>query len=81
MAHVICPKGCGKKFISLAHAEKHAEIDHAEPEKPLRKGWATPHGFIDFAKPVTYEQACVTAEIIGNAAKAKLKEKTNDQAT
>lgn len=73
--YVKCPKGCGKKFISLAHAEKHAEVEHAEPENPLRKGWTTPHGFIDFAEPVTYKQACETMEIIGNVMKNKIEEK------
>lgn len=27
-----------------------------------RKGWRTPYGFIDFTKPVTYEEACAAME-------------------
>ena len=73
--YVKCPKGCGKKFISLAHAEKHVEVDHAEPAKLLRKGWVTPHGFVDFAEPITYEQACETMETIYNLMKNKIEAK------
>lgn len=31
------------------------------PDGALRKGWVTPHGFMDFQQPVTYEEACKTA--------------------
>ncbi len=31
----------------------------AQKDGVLRqKGWATPYGFIDFKKPMTYEEAC-----------------------
>lgn len=59
--HVQCPAGCGKKFISQAHAETHADNAHdnwRDPQPVKRKGWATPHGFIDFSHPVTYQEAC-----------------------
>lgn len=32
----------------------------------LRKSWATPRGFIDFAKPVTYKTACEFMEAMAN---------------
>lgn len=37
----------------------------------LRKGWATPHGFIDFAKPVSYKTACDFMEKMANRRKQK----------
>lgn len=37
-----------------------------EKEKgaPVAKGWRTPHGFIDFIEPVTYDEACKEMEKI-----------------
>lgn len=29
-----------------------------KPDPSKRKGWGTPHGFVDFTVPVTYEHAC-----------------------
>lgn len=65
MTKTACPAGCGKKFITANHAEKHADTSHPNwktPKMPKAKGWATPFGFIDFGQPVTYEQACQTAQ-------------------
>lgn len=33
-----------------------------KPDTNKRKGWATPYGFIDFIKPVTYEVALAEME-------------------
>lgn len=27
-----------------------------------RKGWQTPYGFVDFAEPVSYEEACAISK-------------------
>ena len=54
----VCPAGCGKKFISADHAKSHADLVHPDWMTPKQRGWATPYGFVDFAEPVTYEQAC-----------------------
>lgn len=59
-AKAICPvAGCGKKFITSAHAVSHADVAHPNwiEERHKRKGWATPYGFADFTYPVTYEEA------------------------
>jgi predicted cobalt transporter CbtA len=69
MTKALCPDGCGKKFISAEHAEKHADAAHpgwrvAKPVK--RRGWATPDGFMDFAEPVTYEEALAKTQEISN---------------
>lgn len=53
-----CPAGCGKRFISADHAKSHADIAHPDWMMQKQRGWATPYGFVDFAKPVTYEEAC-----------------------
>ena len=61
----LCPAGCGKKYISEQHAKAHADVEHAgwdDPKQRKSKGWATPHGFIDFMDPVTYEEACEIME-------------------
>lgn len=31
-----------------------------KPDPNMRKGWATPYGFIDFTVPVSFEHACET---------------------
>ena len=64
MSKAVCPAGCGKKFISAEYAERHADADHADWRTPKAKGWATPHGFVDFAEKVTYEHACEVAKNI-----------------
>lgn len=56
-----CPMKCGLKFISKEHAERHANKEHPDWLTPKQKGWATPHGFIDFTVPITYEEACQRA--------------------
>jgi hypothetical protein len=58
MSKAICPAGCGQKYISKEHAERHADADHPDWRIPKSKGWRTPYGFIDFREPVTYEHAC-----------------------
>jgi hypothetical protein len=57
-----CPAGCGKKFISSEHAERHADAVHADWRIPKSKGWTTPYGFIDFGEKVTFEEACAIAK-------------------
>lgn len=59
----LCPAGCGKKFITKEHAERHADTEHTDWKIPKRKGWVTPHGFADFSEPVTYETACTATEM------------------
>lgn len=54
----LCPAGCGLKFITKEHAERHADAEHLDWRIPKSKGWRTPYGFIDFREPVTYEKAC-----------------------
>lgn len=56
-----CPVQCGKRFISNEHAMSHADLEHPEwiEQRNKRKGWVTPHGFGDFQRPVTYEEACI----------------------
>lgn len=64
----LCPAGCGKKFITKEHAERHADEKHVgwrEPKPKTSKGWCTPYGFIDFSYPVTYEHACKTMKEMG----------------
>ena len=65
MTKTKCPANCGKIFISYEHAKAHADAAHPDwmfDKKPLeamkRKGWMTPHGFGDWDRPITYEQAC-----------------------
>lgn len=58
MMKTLCPSGCGKKFISPEHAERHADSAHPDWRIPKSKGWPTPYGFVDFSRPVTYEEAC-----------------------
>lgn len=50
---------CNKKFITAAHAKSHEDIAHPQntDEEQMRRGWATPYGFVDFVEPVTYEYA------------------------
>lgn len=55
---VQCPAKCGKKFVSVEFAEKHADEAHEDWRIPKSKGWRTPYGFGDWAYPITYEQAC-----------------------
>ena len=64
MTKTLCPGGCGKKFITKEHAEAHANAEHPDWKIPKSKGWETPHGFVDFSYPVTYEEACETARKI-----------------
>lgn len=74
MTKTLCPDGCGKKFISAAYAELHADVNHIgwrEPKNTKKKGWATPYGFVDFGEPVTYEQACATAMKLSDAFEVK----------
>ncbi len=66
MAHH-CPNKYGKKFISKLHADEHARTAHPMPpplDGSLRKGWVTPHGFVDMKEPVTYEEACEAAKAV-----------------
>jgi hypothetical protein len=72
MAYTKCPAGCGKKFITKEYAERHADEDHKDWRIPKQRGWATPHGFVDFREPVTYEQACATAQKISENMRGKL---------
>ena len=70
----MCPAGCGKKFITADHAERHADAEHPDwktPKMPKARGWATPYGFVDFREPVTYEQACEVAQKINESAVGK----------
>ncbi len=52
-----CPAKCGKRFVSQAHAEAHADREHYDWRTPRLRGWGTPFGFIDFKHPVTYQEA------------------------
>lgn len=61
---VLCPAGCGKKFISQLWAESHADLEHPDWKVPKSKGWVTPYGFVDFQYPVTYEFACEQMKVI-----------------
>lgn len=73
----LCPAGCGKKFISAEFANAHADREHPDwklHQAPKRKGWATPHGFVDFRDPVTYEEACEAAQFIVQAMRVKKEE-------
>jgi hypothetical protein len=49
---------CGKKFLSEDFLTKHIQEVHPESFVDRRRGWATPHGFVDFSKPVSYDEAC-----------------------
>jgi hypothetical protein len=74
--YILCPGGCGKKFISQAHAEAHADLEHKDwklPKVPKRKGWVTPFGFVDFKEPVTYEEAVETSRLMHEFMKASTK--------
>lgn len=64
MAYPLCPE-CGLKFKNKEFLEKHMDKEHEGWREPKRKGWCTPHGFIDFTVPVTYEKACKLAKDIG----------------
>jgi len=64
MIYVKCPAGCGQKYISAEHAERHADAEHPDWKMPKARGWATPFGFVDFQEKVTYEEACKRAEKI-----------------
>lgn len=64
MSRALCPAGCGQKYISKEHAERHADQNHHGWRTPKSKGWATPYGFVDFFEPVAYEKACATAKKI-----------------
>lgn len=74
---IICPAGCGKKFVNEYHIKRHLEVMHkGEAMQELkRKGWATPYGFVDFKEPVTYEEACELSKVLGEAMRATLNEK------
>lgn len=72
MTKAECPIRCGKKYIDAASAEKHADSAHPDWRIPKSKGWATPHGFVDFAEPVTYELACEKAAAIAGELRSKL---------
>ena len=61
MTKTLCPARCGKKFITAEHAVAHADAEHPDWRTPKQRGWATPHGFIDFRQPVTYAEACEVA--------------------
>ncbi len=64
-----CPAKCGKRYLTKEHAEIHADAAHKDWRTPRQKGWVTPHGFVDFAYPVTYEEACAEALKFAEAAK------------
>lgn len=42
--------------VGIPEHLKKKPVEKADPNK--RRGWRTPYGFIDFSKPVTYEEAC-----------------------
>ena len=71
MTKTLCPAGCGKKFITKEHAERHANAEHNDWKIPKSRGWATPHGFVDFREPVTYAEACEQARIIFESVKGR----------
>lgn len=48
------------------------------PDPNKRKGWSTPHGFLDFTHPVTYEDACKQGEQLAEFA-AKLWDKHKEK--
>lgn len=66
---VLCPAGCGRKFVTQTFAEAHADREHEDWRTPKARGWATPYGFADFSNPVTYEEACAFMQrfVEGNA--------------
>lgn len=68
-----CPAGCGKKFLTSLHAMQHSNIAHPEAKvgEVKRKGWVTPHGFVDMKEPVTYEEACEAAKSVCEALSAR----------
>ena len=69
MAYPKCPAGCGLKFVDQAHAERHADAEHAgwsDPKPVMKRGWATPWGFVDFAEKVSFEHACKVAKSIND---------------
>jgi len=72
MAKTLCPAGCGKKYISAEHAERHADAEHPDWRTPKARGWATPFGFVDFRQPVTCEEACKMAQKISESVRGKL---------
>ena len=69
---ILCPAGCGKKFVNEYHIKRHLEVMHKEQPTGDRKqkGWATPYGFVDFKEPVTYEEAVSTSKIMNEMFKA-----------
>lgn len=74
---IICPAGCGKKFVNEYHIKRHLEVMHKEDataEQKL-KGWATPYGFVDFKEPVTYEEALLVSKAMNEMFAAR---KSND---
>lgn len=60
---VVCPH-CGRKFVNQEWLDKHLAQYPKEVtiQSDKRKGWVTPHGFMDFSHPVTCEEACKMAE-------------------
>ena len=70
MAKSDCPAGCGKRFVSAEHAEKHADAYHPDWRTPKSKGWLTPYGFSDWSEPITYEEACENMKAITEAVKS-----------
>lgn len=54
-----CPAiACGKRFITEEHLAGHIETHPKDELTPMRKGWVTPDGFVDFSYPVSYAHAC-----------------------
>ena len=66
---------CENKHLFLSG--KWDEWNEKNPQEPKRKGWATPTGFIDFAEPVTYKEACEVGSEMGKRFEKFLAEKNN----
>lgn len=53
-----CPK-CNHFMSPLARNKcPHCAAIESPKGNTLRKGWATPYGFGDWAEPISYEEAC-----------------------
>lgn len=52
---------CQRKFITNIHLKAHIDAAHNGIIENKHKGWCTPHGFMDFKEPVSYEYACTEA--------------------
>lgn len=79
MSKAKCPAGCGKMFITSAHAVSHADLVHPNwiEDSKKRKGWVTPYGFGDWTHPISYEEACEQMKKFSEEMAEKFKEKKN----